>query len=160
MQKILAYMWPYNFLHFSQQYTVHIMDRREKNRPGFFSCMRVWITASPFSLANMYVYIIGSPGANGCGSSVGSWRLESTTGISCLGLTQTRLKSAQMARHGYDTICAHNLRGLYHIDKLPTDSYTLFDDGKMCERTQISHEKCDDISEYSYEKCEWCWLWC
>ena len=26
---------PYNFLHFSQQYTVHIMARREKNRAGF-----------------------------------------------------------------------------------------------------------------------------
>ena len=26
---------PYNFLHFSQQYTVYIMDWREKNRAGF-----------------------------------------------------------------------------------------------------------------------------
>ena len=26
---------PYNFLHFSQQYTVHIMDRRGKNLAGF-----------------------------------------------------------------------------------------------------------------------------
>ena len=26
---------PYNFLHFSQQYTVHIMARHEKNRAEF-----------------------------------------------------------------------------------------------------------------------------
>ena len=46
---------------------------------------------------------------------------------------KTRLKSAQMARHGYDAICAHNLFAVYHIDKLLTDNHTLFDDGKMCE---------------------------
>ena len=57
-----------------------------------------------------------------------------------------------MARQGYDEICAHNLHGLYHIDKLPTDSCTSFDDEKMCECTQISYEKCDDVSEYSCEK--------
>ena len=59
-----------------------------------------------------------------------------------------------MARHGYDEIYAHNLFAVYHIDKLSADSYTLFYDGKMCERTQISYKKCDDVSEYSYEKCE------
>ena len=58
MQKILAHMWPYNFLHFSQQYTVHIMARREKNRAGFFLCARVQVTASPFSPANMCIYIM------------------------------------------------------------------------------------------------------
>ena len=75
-------------------------------------------------------------------------------GISCLGWTQTRLKLAQVARHGYDTICAHSLFAVYHIDKLSTDNYTLFYDGKMCECTQISYEKCDAVGEYSYEKCE------
>ena len=60
--------------------------------------------------------------------------------------------STQMARHGYDIICAHNLFAVYHIDKLPTDNRTLFYNGKMCECTQISCEKCDDVSEYSYEK--------
>ena len=59
-----------------------------------------------------------------------------------------------MARHGYDAICDHNLFAVYHIDKLSTDNRALFYDGKMCERTQISYEKCDDVSEYSYEKCE------
>ena len=49
---------PYNFLHFSQQYTVHIMDRREKNRAEFFSCARVQVTASPFSPENMCIYIM------------------------------------------------------------------------------------------------------
>ena len=39
MQKILAHMWPYNFLHFSQQYTVHIMDRREKIDLDFLMCV-------------------------------------------------------------------------------------------------------------------------
>ena len=68
---------------------------------------------------------------------------------------QTRLKSAQTARHGYDAICDHNLFDVYHIDKLSADNRTLFYYGKMCERTQISYEKCDDVSEYSYEKCEW-----
>ena len=46
------------FLHFSQQYTVHIMARREKNRAEFFSCVRVQVTASPFSPANMCIYIM------------------------------------------------------------------------------------------------------
>ena len=54
---------------------------------------------------------------------------------------KTRLKSAQAAWHSHDAICAHNLHGLYHIDKFPTDSYTLFYYGKMCECTQISYEK-------------------
>ena len=54
-------------------------------------------------------------------------------------------------RHGYDAICAHNLFAVYHIDKLPTDNRTSFYNGKMCECTQISCEKCDDVCEYSYE---------
>ena len=57
-----------------------------------------------------------------------------------------------MARHGYDTICAPNLFAVYRIDKLPTDSRTSFYDGKMCECAQISYEKCEAVSEYSYEK--------
>ena len=48
---------------------------------------------------------------------------------------------AQTARHGYDAICAYSLFAVYHIDKLPTDSCTSFDDGKMCECAQIFHEK-------------------
>ena len=87
------------------------------------------------------VYIMGSRGANGCGGFVGSSRLKSPLGISCLGWMQTRLKSAQTARHDYDEICAHNLHGLYYIDKFPTDSRTLFDDEKMCECTKIFHVK-------------------
>ena len=57
-----------------------------------------------------------------------------------------------MARQGYDEICAHNLFVVYHIDKLSADSHTSFYNGKMCECTQISYEKCDDVSEYSCEK--------
>nr|DAU29802.1 MAG TPA: hypothetical protein [Caudoviricetes sp.] len=33
---------------------------------------------------------------------------------------------------------------IYHIDKLPNDSHTLFYYRKMCEYTQISYEKCDE----------------
>ena len=83
-----------------------------------------------------------------------AWRLESAMVISCLWWTQTWLKLAQMARHGYDAICAHNLFTVYHIDKLPTDSCTSFYNGKMCECTQIYYEKCDAVGECSYEKCE------
>ena len=56
-----------------------------------------------------------------------------------------------MARHSYDAICAHNLFAVYHIDKLSSDNRTLFYNKKMCERTQISYEKCDDLIEYSHE---------
>ena len=56
-------------------------------------------------------------------------------------------------------ISAQSLFVLYHIYKFSPDSYTLFDDGNMCECTQIYYEKCDDVSEYSCEKCEWWWLW-
>ena len=69
------------------------------------------------------------------------WRLESAVGIYYLGYVQTRLKSAQMARHGYDAICAHNLFAVYHINKLSADNRTSFYNGKMCERTQIFHVK-------------------
>ena len=157
MQKILACMWPYNFLHFSQQYTVHIMARHEKNRAGFFSCARVRIRSNEISPSNICLHTIAATLRKQIGQA---WRLASTVGISFLWWTQTWLKSAQMARHGHDAICVHNLFAVYHIDKFQADSYTLFDDGKMCECTQISYEKMWWVSEYSYEKCEWCWLWC
>ena len=150
---------PYNFLHFSQQYTVHIMARREKNRPGF-SHVRVFGLQRHYFSRQICAYILWSRGANGCGSSVGSWRLELTMGISYLWWTQTWLKSAQMARHDYSAIYAHNLFAVYHIDKLSADNHTLFYNKKMCECTQISYEKMWWVSEYSHEKCEWCWLWC
>ena len=108
------------------------------------------IRSNEFSPSNICLYIIAAV-RRGSGQA---WRLELAMGISCLRWTQTRLKSAQMARHSYDAICAHKLFAVYHIDKLPTDSRALFYDGKMCERTQISYEKCDDVSEYSCEKCE------
>ena len=55
MQKILACVRTLQFLHFSQQYTVHIMARREKNRAGF-SHMRVRIMLNEFSPV-IYAYI-------------------------------------------------------------------------------------------------------
>ena len=128
MQKILAHTWPYNFLHFSQQYTVHIMARRGKNQPAF-SHVCVWIRLNEFSPSNICLYIIAAT-LRGSGQA---WRLELAMGISCLWWAQTRLKSAQMAWHNYDVICAHNLFAVYHIDKLSTDSYTSFYNGKMCE---------------------------
>ena len=48
---------------------------------------------------------------------------------------KTWLKSAQVARHSYDAICAHNLFAVYHIDKLSADNRTSFYNGKMCECT-------------------------
>ena len=104
MQKILAHMWPYNFLHFSQQYTVHIMARRAKNRAGF-SHVRVCGLQRRHFPRQICAYILWSRGAKRHGGFAGSSRLELAMGISCLWWTQTRLKSAQMARHGYDTIC-------------------------------------------------------
>ena len=68
------------FTFFPAIYSTYTGFAREKSS-RIFSCARVRITASLFSPANMYVYIIGSPGANGCGRSVGSWRLESAVGI-------------------------------------------------------------------------------
>ena len=50
-----------------------------------------------------------------------------------------------MARHGYDAICAHNLFAVYHIDKVSTGNRALCYDGKMCDCTKISYEKCDDV---------------
>ena len=73
---------PYNFLHFSQQYTVHIMARREKNRAEFFSCMRVRIRFNEFSPSNICLYTIAAALRKQTGQA---WRLESTTGIYYLG---------------------------------------------------------------------------
>ena len=52
---------------------------------------------------------------------------------------KTRLISAQIARHGYDEICAHSLFAVYHIDKFSADNRTLFYDRKMYECTPIFH---------------------
>ena len=139
------------FTFFPAIYSTYNGSARKKSS-RIFSCARVRITTSSFSPANMCIYIIGSRGANGYDGFVGSWWIESTTGISCLWWTQTRLKSAQMTQHSYDAICAHNLFAVYHIDKLSADNRTSFYNGKMCECTQISYEKCDDVSECSYEK--------
>ena len=122
-------MWPYNFLHFSQQYTVHIMARCGKNRAGV-SHMRVCGLQRGHFPRQICVYILWSRGSKRQRGLVGSSRLESTTGISFLWWTQTWLKLAQTARHSYDAICAHNLFAVYHIGKLPTDNRTLFYDGK------------------------------
>ena len=102
-----------------------------KNRAGFFSCARVRIRSNEFFPGNICLYTIAAA-LRGSGQA---WRLELTMGISCLWRTQTRLKSAQTARHGYDAICVHNLFAVYHIDKFPTDNRTLFYNGKMCECT-------------------------
>ena len=151
MQKSSRACAPYNFLHFSQQYTVHIMDRRGKNRAGFSHVCVCGLQHHYFPPANMCIYIMGSRGANGYGGFAGLWRLELTMDISCLGWMWTRLKSAQTARHGYDAICAHNLFAVYHIDRLPTDSCTSFYDGKMCECAQIFYVK--------MWGCGWIFIW-
>ena len=128
------------FTFFPAIYSTYNGSARKKSS-RIFSCARVRITTSSFSPANMCIYIIGSRGANEYGGFAGSWRLELTMDISYLGQMQTRLKQAQVARHGYDAICAHNLFAVYHIDKLSADNCTSFYNGKMCECTQISHEK-------------------
>ena len=133
----------YNFLHFSQQYTVHIMARSEKNRAGFFSCARVRIRLKEFSPSNICLYTIAAT----MHGSEQAWRLESAVGISCLWWMWKWLKSAQVAQHGYDAICAHNLFAVYHIGKLPANNRTSFYNGKMCECTQIFHVKM------------WCYGW-
>ena len=128
------------FTFFPAIYSTYNGSARKKSS-RIFSCARVRITTSSFSPANMCIYIIGPRGANGYGGFAGLWRLELTMDISCLGWMWTRLKLAQLARHGYDAISAHSLRVLYYIDKLPADSCTSFYDGKMCEYTQIFYVK-------------------
>ena len=68
---------PYNFLHFSQQYTVHILARREKNRAGFSHVRMCGLGQTNFSPSNICLYIIAAV-RRGSGQA---WRLESTTGI-------------------------------------------------------------------------------
>ena len=99
--------------------------------------MRVRIRSNEFFPGNICLYTIAAT-LRGSGQA---WRLESTMGISYLGLAQTRLKSAQRARHGSDAICAPNLFAVYHIDKLPANNHTLFYDGKMCKYVQIFYVK-------------------
>ena len=118
------------FTFFPAIYSTYNGSARKKSS-RIFSCARVRIRYNEFSPSNICLYIIAAV-QRGLGQA---WRLESTIGISCLWFAQTRLKSAQMARHGYDAICDHSLCVLCYIDKLSTDSYTLFDDEKMCECT-------------------------
>ena len=63
MQKISHACAPYNFLHFSQQYTVHIMARRGKNRAGF-SHVRVYGLGSMNFPPVIYAYIQSRRRAN------------------------------------------------------------------------------------------------
>ena len=145
------------FTFFPAIYSTYNGSARKKSS-RIFSCARVRIISNEFSPSNICLYIIAA--AAMCKQTGQAWRLESAVGIYCLGRIWTRLKLAQMARHGYGAICAHSLCVLCYIDKLSTENRTLFYNGKMCECTQIYYEKCDDVSEYSYEKCEWWWLWC
>lgn len=71
------------FTFFPAIYSTYNGSARKKST-WIFSCARVRITTSLFSPANMCIYIIGSPGANGYGGFAGSWRLDSSIGISCL----------------------------------------------------------------------------
>ena len=109
-----------------------------KKSSRIFSCARVRIRLNEFFPSNMCLYIIAAALRKQIGQA---WRLELATGISCLWRTQTRLKSAQMARQDYDEICAHNLFAVYYIDKLSDDNRTSFYNGKMCKCTQISYRK-------------------
>ena len=126
------------FTFFPVIYSTYTGSERKKSI-RIFSCARVRIRLNEFSPSNICLYTIAAT-LRGSGQA---WRLESAMSISCLWWTQTRLKLAQMARQGHDEICAHNLHGLYCINKLPTDSCTctLFYNGKMCECTQIFHVK-------------------
>ena len=83
MQKISHACVPYNFLHFSQQYIVHIMARRAKNQPGF-SHMRVCGLQRRHFPRQICAYILWSRGAKQQGGLGGSSRLELTMGISYL----------------------------------------------------------------------------
>ena len=125
------------FTFFPAIYSTYNGSARKKSS-RIFSCARVRIRSNEFSPSNICLYIIAAALRKQIGQAL---RLELTTGISCLLWTQTCLKLAQVARHSYDAICAHNLFAVYYIDKLPPDSCTLFYNGKMCECTQISYEK-------------------
>ena len=138
-----AYVTLQFFTFFPAIYSTYTGSARKKSS-RIFSCVRVRIRSNEISPSNICLYIIAATMRKQTGQA---WRLESTMCISCIWWTQTRLKLAQMARQGYDEICAHNLFAVYHIDKLPTDNRTSFDDGKMCECTQIFHVKM------------WCYGW-
>ena len=113
------------------------MARREKNRPGFSHVRVCGLCATNFPPV-IYAYIQSRRHDVAQDRRGGSNRLRVYLAY---GQYKTRLKSAQVARHGYDAICAHNLFSVYHIDKLSADSCTLFYNRKMCECTQISHRK-------------------
>ena len=109
------------FTFFPAIYSTYNGSTRKKSS-RIFSCVRVRIRLNEFSPSNICLYTIAA--AAMCKQTGQAWRLELAMGISYLGQAQTRLKSAQMARHGYDAICAHNLFAVYHIDKLSADNRT------------------------------------
>ena len=102
------------FTFFPAIYSIY-NDSARKNRAGFSHVHVCGLGQTNFPPV-IYAYIQSRRVWRGSGQA---WRLESAMGISCLGWTQTWLKSAQAALHRYDTICAHNLFTVYHIDKLP-----------------------------------------
>ena len=126
-----AYVTLQFFTFFPVIYITYNGSARKKSS-RIFSCVRVRIRFNEFSHSNICLYTIAAALRKQTGQA---WRLELAMDISCLWLMWTRLKSAQMARHGYDAIRAHNLFAVYHIDKFSTDSCTSFYDGKMCECT-------------------------
>ena len=88
-----------------------------KNRPGF-SHVRVCGLGQTNFPPIIYAYIQSRRRcANKQDRRGGSNRLRAYL---VYGEYKTRLKLAQMARHGYDAICTHSLFTVYHIDRFPS----------------------------------------
>ena len=107
------------------------MARRAKNRAGFSHMRMCGLGQTNFPQV-IYAYIQSRRRDAAQDSRGGSNRLWVYVAYCEY---KTWLKSAQVARHSYDAICAHNLFDVHHMDKLSTDNRTLFYDGKMCECT-------------------------
>ena len=142
------------FTFFPAIYSTYTGSAR-KNRAGF-SHVRVCGLCQTNFPPVIYAYIQSRR------RSEQAWRLESTVDISCLWWMQTWLKSAQMTRHGYNAI--YNQRPelvcLISYRQVANRQLHIILRWKKCVNVHKSPmKKCDDVSEYSYEKCEWCWLW-
>ena len=142
------------FTFFPVIYSTYTGSARKKSS-RIFSCACVRIRLNEFSPGNICLYTIAAA-MRGSGQA---WRLESAMGISCLWWTQTWLKSAQVVRHCYDVICAHNLFAVSYRQVANWQVHIILQWKNVWMHTNLPWKNVMMWVNIHMKKCEWWWLW-
>lgn len=128
---------PYNFLHFSQQYTVHIMAWRAKKSTWIFSCARVRIRFNEFSPSNICLHTIAA-----------TLRTGVTARISCGYIfTQDRRKRGSNRHRWRDT-------AMIQSALIICTAYITQTNSKPTTAHYFATEKCVNVHKSPMKKCD------